>query len=234
MMQTGLLEYFFRVVVEQGCCPRDLEVAIVGSTGEGDDVADVLHACDEENETFEAESKTTVRATAEAARVKIPVHLLGFDTEAPHAFYKFVIVGLTDGAADDFANLWKEDISALHSFSIFIEFHVECLDFLGIVSHDDRLLEVFFNEVALVFGGQIAPPVDGEFKLLALGNSFFEQTNPFCIGEAYEIGRNNGIETFEQCGIDHFVEKLQVVLTVIQSPAYTVFDKIFLKVHQIS
>ena len=42
-----------------GCsmCEWKSEFGVVGSAGEGDDVADVGHACHEEHETFEAEAE---------------------------------------------------------------------------------------------------------------------------------------------------------------------------------
>ena len=54
-MRDGMLET---------AVPEDevLELSTLGSTGEGDDVADVLHAGDEQNETLEAETETSVRA----------------------------------------------------------------------------------------------------------------------------------------------------------------------------
>ena len=42
--------------------PARLELSTLRSTREGDDVADVLHAGDEEDETLEAEAETCVGA----------------------------------------------------------------------------------------------------------------------------------------------------------------------------
>ena len=54
-MRDGLLEV---------AAPEDasLELSTLGSTGEGDDVTDVLHAGDEQDETLEAETETSVGA----------------------------------------------------------------------------------------------------------------------------------------------------------------------------
>ena len=46
------------------CCPESviLELGTLGSTGERDDIADVLHTSDEENEPFEAQSEASMWA----------------------------------------------------------------------------------------------------------------------------------------------------------------------------
>ena len=41
---------------------RELELCVLGGTGEGDDIADVLHAGDEENEALETETETCMGA----------------------------------------------------------------------------------------------------------------------------------------------------------------------------
>ncbi len=44
--------------------------------------------------------------------------------------------------------------------------HVERLDVLRVVHHDDRLLCVFFSEIPLVLRLQVDAPVDRELELL--------------------------------------------------------------------
>jgi len=63
---------------------RGLELGVLGSAREGDDIADVLHARDEEDEALEAEAEACVGAGAPSACVEIPpemghVHLAAVD-----------------------------------------------------------------------------------------------------------------------------------------------------------
>ena len=58
-MRDGMLE---SPAVEGFPLDDTLELSALGSTGEGDDVADVLHTCNEQDETLETETETGVGA----------------------------------------------------------------------------------------------------------------------------------------------------------------------------
>ena len=58
-MRDGLLE---QSVVEGSPLDDTLELSTLGSTGEGDDIADVLHTGDEQNEALETETEASVGA----------------------------------------------------------------------------------------------------------------------------------------------------------------------------
>ena len=58
-MRDGLLEC---PAVEDSPLDDTLELSTLGSTGEGDDIADVLHTGDEQDETLETETETCVGA----------------------------------------------------------------------------------------------------------------------------------------------------------------------------
>ena len=58
-MRDGLLEL---PVVEDSHLDDPLELSALGSTGEGDNVTDVLHSSDEQDETLETETETSVGA----------------------------------------------------------------------------------------------------------------------------------------------------------------------------
>ena len=57
-MRDGMLE---QSVVGDSVSDATLEFSTLGSTREGNDVADVLHACDEQDEALETETETSVR-----------------------------------------------------------------------------------------------------------------------------------------------------------------------------
>ena len=76
------------IVSEEG----GLEFGGLGGAGEGDDVADVGHAGDEEHEALEAEAEAAVGHGAEAAGVEIPPHVFHGDVELFDAGHEFVVV----------------------------------------------------------------------------------------------------------------------------------------------
>ena len=127
-----------------------------------------------------------------AAGIEVPPEFVGLHTAAVDFGHEFVVGLLTDGAADDLANLGEEDVGALHGGSGRLDaavtgasgggtarhtgggilFHVEGLDGGGVVGHDDGLLEMLLDEVALVLGGEVVAPVAGELELMAVLDGF--------------------------------------------------------------
>ena len=203
-----------------------LKLGGLGGAGEGDDVADVGHAGDEEQEALEAEAEAGVGAGAEAACVEVPLHARAVHAELVHAGGELVVALLAHRAADDFANLGEEHVGALHGAAVVVLLHVEGLDVLGIVDHDDGALEVLLDEVALVLGGEVDAPADGELELVAFGDGLFEDADALGVGQADELGVDDGAEALDEARVDHLVEELEVVHAVVEGPADAVFDEL--------
>ena len=143
-----------------------LKVGILWRSGEGNDIADVLHTRHEEDQALEAESEAGMRTCAPAAGVEIPPEMGLVHLPLVDLCHEFVVVLLTDGASDDLADLGEEDIGALHggaggdasfiacggtaAVNRTVLLHVEGLDGGGIVGHDDGLLEMLLHEIALM------------------------------------------------------------------------------------
>ena len=72
-----------------------LEISVVRSAGERNDVADVSHTCHEEQQALEAEAEARVGAGTILAGVEIPPHILHGDTQLLNASEQLVIVSLT-------------------------------------------------------------------------------------------------------------------------------------------
>lgn len=151
-----------------------LEFGCLGSTWERYHVADVLHTGHEEDKALEAEAETTVGAASILAGVEIPPHILHRDVATVDFADEFVIVLLAHATADNLANLREEHVGTLHGAVVVINLHIEGLDILGIVGHDDGLLEVLLDEEALVLAGEVHTPAYGELKLVTVGYSLFE------------------------------------------------------------
>ena len=174
-----------------------------------------------------------MRTSAELAGVEIPPHVFHRNGEFVDTRHQLVVVLLTHAAADNLANLREEHISALHRLAVGILLHVEGLDVLGIVGHDDRTLEMVLHQIALMLTGQVHAPGNGELKLMAGGHGLLQNTDTLCVRQAHKRALKHRLQTAEQRLVDHLVEELQVVLAVLQSPAHTILDKVLLQVHQV-
>ena len=213
--------------------PSALELRIPRRAWEGNDVANVGHAGDEQQQALEAQSEAGVGAGAVAARVEVPPHVLHRDAQLPDARHELVVALLAHAAADDFAYLREEHVGALHGLAIGILLHVEGLDFLGVVGHDDGAAEVALHQVALVLAGQVAAPVDGEFELLAPGHGLLQYADALGVGQADELRPHHAAQAVEQPLIDHLVEEGEVVHAVVQRPLHAVLYELLLQVHQL-
>src|SRR5262249_35782883 len=83
---------------------------------------------------------------------QIPVPAVGLLIDAPlrHALVHPFEPLLALAAADNLADLRREHVHRRDRPAVVIHPHVERLDVLRVVHHDDRLLRVLFGEIALV------------------------------------------------------------------------------------
>ena len=212
---------------------ENLELSGLRRAREGNHVADILHTGYEKHQAFEAETETGVRTRAVFADIEVPPNVFVRNSHFLGASHECIVVFFTNRTTDDFTDLREEHIGALHRFAVFVGLHVERLDFLRVINHDHRLLEVLFHEIAFVFGSQVAAPVYGELKLFALGNGFFEQTNTFCVRQTHEFGVDHGVQAIEQGFVDHIIEEFEVLSAVFECPTYAVLDEVFFEIHQL-
>ena len=130
---------------------KESEFCCLRCSWEGYDVTNVLHTRNEEDKPLKSQSKSAMRTCSIFACVEIPPHILHGDTASVDFRHQFVIILFTHTSSYDFSDLREEHIRALHGLTILIDFHIEGFDVLGIVGHDNRFLEMLFNEEALVF-----------------------------------------------------------------------------------
>ena len=164
----------------------------------------------------------------EAASVKIPPHVLHRNAEFLYACIKFVIVGFTLGAADDFADFREEYVHRAHCLSVGVLLHVEGLDLFGIVSENNRAFEMFLDEEAFMLALEIGSPIDGEFEFVT---RFLKNPDTFGVGETHEFFLYDVAKTVDQFGIIHLCEELEVIHAVVESVVDAVFDEILGEIH---
>ena len=92
---------------------------------------------------------------------------------------------------------------------------------------------MFLNEVTLVFTAEVHTPVsDRELKLHTVSSSFLKNLETLCVSKASEVFLQYTLQASDKFLVNHLIEELKVVFTVLQSPANTILDEVFLKVHQ--
>ena len=88
-----------------------LKFAVFGGTRERDDVADVGHARNEQQQALESQAESAVRAAAEAAGVDVPLEVAAAHLQLVDAALQFLQVGFAFGSADDLADLREKDMA---------------------------------------------------------------------------------------------------------------------------
>ena len=74
---------------------------------------------------------------------------------------------------------------------------------------------MFFNQESLVLACQVDAPVNRELKFVALGYSFFENLDALGVRQANKIVLEHALKALNQALVEHVVEELDVVLTVV-------------------
>ena len=174
-----------------------------------------------------------MRACSILAGVKIPVVNFFLHTAIVDFFEQLFVAFLTNRTANDFANAWEEYVGALHSLSVFVLLHIERLNLTWVVGHNYWAFEVFFHQVAFVLAAQVHSPFsyrELEFNTIFL--CFLQYFKAFCVGKAHESIFQNTFEASNKFLVNHLVEELKVVLTVLQCPTNTIFNEVFFQVHQ--
>ena len=208
-----------------------LKFGVFRSAGERDDVPDVGHAGDEEEQALETETEARVGHGAVAAGVDVPFEVLAGHSQLVDAGLELLEVRFALGTADDLTDLREEHVHAADGLSVLVLLHVEGLDVLGEVDQDDRLAEVLLHEVALVLALEVGAPVDRVLELLAVRDGLLEDVHGLRVGDALESDAQHAAEPLDQAVVILVVEELQVVHAVVQGVLDEVFHELFGEFH---
>ena len=216
-MRDGMLE---QSVVGDSVSDATLEFSTLGSTREGNDVADVLHTCYKQNQTLEAKTEASMRTGSPTTGIDVPPQVGLIHLTTLNLTHQFVVALLTHRTTDDLTDLREQHVGTLHGRTrshstlvthrtaigrILVLFHIERLESTGVVSHDDGLLEVLLHEVALMLTGQVVAPVTGELKLLTILNSLLQDIDTLSVRQTNKGILQNTLQTFNQGLVDHLV-----------------------------
>ena len=164
---------------------------------------------------------------AVTAGVDVPLEVLPGHAELVYAGLQFLKIGFSFGAADDFSDLGEEDVHAADSAAVRVLLHVEGLDVLGEVYEDDGLLEVFFNQVTLVFALEVRAPVDGILKLDAVCDCLFKDFHGLRVCDLLEGDAKDALHALNEAFVVFLVQELEVVHAVVKGILHKVFHKFF-------
>ena len=148
--------------------------------------------------------------------------------------HQFVIVRFTFRTTNDFTDFREKNIHCAHRLPILILLHIEGLDLLRIISQNHRTFKVLFHQITFVFGSQVYSPVNRKLKLVSFSNSIFQNLDTLCIRQTNEIILQHTLQTFNQALVEHIVQELHIIRTVIQRPFHTIFNELFCQVHIVS
>ena len=118
------------------------------------------------------------------AQIQVEGVVLRLHAQLLDAVFQDIVVVLTLGAADDLADPGNQAVHGGHGLAVGVQLHIEGLDLLGIVRDEDGLLKDHFRQVPLVFGLQVAAPVDGILELVVV---LLQDLDGVGVGDAAEV-----------------------------------------------
>ena len=85
---------------------------------------------------------------------------------------------------------------------------------------------MLFHKIALMLGGQVDAPADGELELVAFGDGLFQYLDTLGVGQAHKVGVDDSLQALDETVVNHLVEELEVIHAVVEGPADAVFDEL--------
>mmetsp|Transcript_14576 Transcript_14576/g.63141 ORF Transcript_14576/g.63141 Transcript_14576/m.63141 type:complete len:630 (+) Transcript_14576:1418-3307(+) len=198
-----------------------------------DHVADVVHAGAEEDETLKPESKPGVHHGSVPPQVHVPLVLLGFQAHLDHPALHYLQTLLSLRSADELANLGHQHVHRGHRLAVLVEPHVKRLDVLGVVVHDDRLLEDLLGQVALVLRREVDAPLHRVHKLFASRHSLLEELDGLGVGHAAKGGRRHVLHAVQSLLIVHLGDEREVLGAVLEDVVEAVLHVVLGALHVI-
>ena len=80
---------------------------------------------------------------------------------------------------------------------------------------------------------EVIAPVAWELELLTLLHSLLENLDTLGVRQTNKLFLQHTLKTSDKSLVNHLVEELEVVLTVVKSPLYAELDEILFKIHEL-
>ena len=205
-----------------------LQVAVIYSTRERDNISDVAHSGDIHYATLEAQSKACMACRTVTAQIQIELIIFLVQSQLFHTLLQDLQVVLTLAAADDLTDAGHEAVHGRDGLAIGIQLHVECLDLLRVIRDEDRALEDLLGEVPLVLGLQIAAPEDLVIELVVVR---LKQLDSLGIRHMAEIGGHDVVQAVDEALVDKLVEECHFLRRVLQHVGDDELDHVLGELH---
>ena len=153
---------------------------------------------------------------AVAAQVEIPPVRFFVQSRIVQPLQQNIVALFALAAADDLADPRHEHVHRAHGFAVVVGAHVKRLDRFWVIRDDQRFFENLFGQKALVFGLQIAAPLDGKLPRLA---GFFQLGDGLGVSDVAEIGLGDMLQGRQDRLLDELIEKLQILAAVFEDGA---------------
>ena len=162
------------------------------------------------------------------AEIKIPPIILFLKVKLCHTSLEYVESFLTLASTDNLTNTGNKKVHCGNSLAIIVLTHIECLDFLGIIDKEYRLLINLFGKISFVLGLQVNTPVYRELKLRA-----GLKKHVYCLGVSHLciICISESGKSFKQPLINKAVKEVKLRLAVIHNVINDVLYHIPGKLH---
>ena len=165
-----------------------------------------------------------MRHGAVAAQVAVPIVGFRVNSALGQSAVQNLQPFLSLAAAHDLADSGSEHIHRRNRLAAIVKAHVEGLDALGIVGHDDRAAHVIFGQVALVLGLQVGTPRDIELEP-SLG--VLQGAYGLGVGHSLERLVDHGSQALDRVAVDSLFEEFHVVGALFQHGSEQVLEQRF-------
>jgi hypothetical protein len=135
------------------------------------------------------------------------------DAALGHALVQDLEPLLALAAADDLADPRRQYVHCRDGAIVVFQAHIEGLDRLRVVHHDDRFLCVFLGQVALMLGLQVDAPVDRELEFLVGALECFSRLT---VIHVHEFRADDPFELRNEPLLDTLVEESEIFLSFLQ------------------
>ncbi len=169
-----------------------------------------------------------MRSRSETPCVEIPLEGLAAHSELVDAGVQLLKRRLPLGTADNLADLREEHVHTPDGLAVLVLLHIESLDVLRIVGHNDRAAEMLLHKVALVLGLKVHAPVN---RVLELRSGCLENLDSLGVRKTDELCLDHILKPLDELLVVHIVEELKVVAAVVKSVLHKVLDEVLCKVH---
>mmetsp|Transcript_1845 Transcript_1845/g.2415 ORF Transcript_1845/g.2415 Transcript_1845/m.2415 type:complete len:522 (-) Transcript_1845:168-1733(-) len=206
---------------------RGLELGVARVAGEGDGLADVLHARDVAHQPLEPQPVARVRHRPEPPQVQVPPVVLRVQPQLRHLGQQHVQPLLALAAPDQLAHPRHQQVHGGHGLPVLVVPHVEGLDAPRVVVHEGGRAELGLAQPPLVLRLQVRAELHVRVLPLGpvLGDLLLQQRDGLAVLHAREGLVAHAFQPGREALVEELLEELQVLRAVLQNVPHHVLHE---------